>query len=218
MDKERIKKVQNEFYKRGDAGCRFAEYVAQYPGKYKWEQQVFETVDVSKIDAYVQGSVANPDVQMVSIILPTVVDEKTLKEMIDTLTTKSSVFFQEPEEEYQGFRLIRLRAHILGKTAWVSGFGPMNFLPKTRQAPHTELIVRVAERPNYKKSIMTPTPHDQLHVADLEIPEMGKNEFTKTFQESFKNTTHILGHGADELSAAKTTFILPKGGAGSFGL
>ncbi len=210
MEKEKVKKEQLGFYSQGGAGCRFAEHVAKDPSNYNWEQRVFDTVDVAAIDSYVEASISNPDIAMVSILLPSVTDDGQLEHLIAQLTNNSRIFFQEPEEEDQGFRLIRLRAKVLGKTAWVSGFGPMSFFPKTRQAPHTEIVLRVKDTPVYPPNIMRPTPPDQIHVADLEVPDISATDFTLKFRDSFRNTTRVLGHPADELSAAKTTFILKK--------
>jgi len=91
----------------------------------------------------------------------------------------------------------------------VSGFAPLSFLPETRRAPCTELVFRVKNKQRYIKSIQPPTPENQLHVANLELPGISRNDFVKLWTGSFINTREKLGHKPDLLSAARTTFALP---------
>jgi len=119
------------------------------------------------------------------------------------------VFYFEPEFEFDGYRCVGLRASVLENASWVSGLAPLDFLPETRQAPCTELVFRVKNKQKYIKSVQPPTPHNQLHVANLELPDITRDGFTNLWIGSFVGTRQILGHQPDLLSAAKTTFAIP---------
>lgn len=211
MNGNRIEIVskQLDYYKHGLAGCKFAEYAANNPGRSGWNHIVMESLSAKKIDSEVDRAVKDNKINQLSIVLPNIKTKSDLENMVSVLR-ESKVFFFEEDEEYDGYRLIKLRARILGKIAWVSGFAPLDFLPKTRQSPSTELVLRVKDKPNYAKSIQSITPENELHVANLEVPDMSRKEFTKTWQQSFAGTREILGHNADKLSAAKITYIIPK--------
>ena len=210
--KKKTLKEQLNFYQSGLSGCKFAEHASQNPEKHNWAHKVFPGEMNSKllrsVETFITKSEKRDDVSTVSLIFPQVATQQELESFISWIT-KSPRFFLGPDVTVQDFRCVHLRATIGEDTAWVSGFAPLDFLPKTRQTPYTEIVFRIHKRPKYAKSIQPEPPEGTLHVADMEMPGMSKEEFTKKWQESFSSTRNILGHHADELSAAKVTFIIP---------
>lgn len=210
--KKKTLKEQLDFYKVGLAGCKFAEYAAHNPEKHNWMHKVFHgelhSSLLRQVERFVERAEKSDDTSTVSLIFPQVKTQDALEKLISFLTT-SPRFFLEPDEITHDFRCVHLRAHIGEDVAWVSGFAPLDFLPKTRQTPYTEIVFRVQKRPKYVKSIQPEPPAGTLHVADMEMPGMSREEFTRNWQQSFSHTQEVLGHHADELSAAKVTFAIP---------
>ena len=104
---------------------------------------------------------------------------------------------------------VGLRVVSGSERSWVTGFGNFDFLPKTRQAPFTEIIFRSKPRPDYD-SVMKEAPAGVLHLADMDMKGMRENKFKALWFGSFDKTEAVLGHKPDILSAAKTTFAFPK--------
>lgn len=207
-DRKQIVKKQLEFYAEGLAGCRFAQYAAQHPGELGWGHVVIERPSIQKIDEEIERAVKDPKVMQISIILPNIKTKQDLLNLVSILRNSKHMYFEE-NGAFADYTLYKLRLNLNGKESWVSGFAPLDFLPKTRQSPFTELVVRVKDKPPYKKGIHKPTPENEVHIANLQVPKLSKNEFTDMFVDSFKNTTTVLGHKADELAAAKVTFAIP---------
>ena len=206
--RELIKK-QLDFYKDGLDGCRFAQYAAKNPGALGWGHTVIERPSIKKIDEEIERAIKDPKIMQLSIILPNIKSKQDLLNLVSILKDSKLLYFEE-NDTFADYILYKLRLRLYGKESWVSGFAPMDFLPKTRQSPYTELVVRVKDKPPYKKGIHKPTPENEIHLANLQVPKLSKKEFTDMFVDSIKHTTEVLGHKADELAAAKVTFAIPK--------
>lgn len=207
--KQEVIDLQKQFYSDGLAGCKFAQYATQNSYPSGWNFEVLEDIKIESIDDVIKKHINDVSTNQLSLIFPTTKNLEDLKILLSILK-ESSILFFEQESEYNNYICIRLRAKIKEKISWVSGFGPFDFLPKTRRSPFTELVFRVKDKPSYIKCIQPETPYDQLHVANLEVPYMTREEFTNAWTGSFKKTKEILGHKPDELTAAKTTFSIPK--------
>jgi hypothetical protein len=208
MSSQEIIAAQLKFFQEGKAGCQFAVLVSNNPGFYRWKHVVVDGTDVAKIDQITDGAIADSEINQLSLLFPQIKTRLALEELLNQFEL-SRVFYFEPEIGFEGYKCVRLRAKVLDKTSWVSGLGPFNFLPETRRAPYTELAFRVKAKPPYVKSVQPQTPDYQLHVANLELPGIGKDEFVKLWTGSFVRTREVLGHKPDLLSAAKTTFAIP---------
>ncbi|EHH2868146.1 hypothetical protein J7076_004804, partial [Vibrio parahaemolyticus] len=95
------------------------------------------------------------------------------------------------------------------KVSWVTGFGPFSFFPETRQAPFTEISFRIKPKPQYDYELKE-SPEDVLHLAHMDIKNVGEKTFKKYWDSSLKNTEKRLGHKPDFISAAKTSFSIPR--------
>ena len=208
MSNQEIISKQIEFFRKGQAGCQFAARVSENPIQYGWRHIVVEPFDIVKIDKIVNESAVDSSTKQLSLLFPQIRTRQDHEQLLSGLD-ESNIFHIESEIEYNGFRLICLRAKILQKNSWVSGFAPLDFLPETREAPCTELVFRVKDKPKYTNSVQPPTPENELHVANLELPGISRDEFTQLWTGSFIHTRQILGHKPDLLSAAKTTFAIP---------
>lgn len=199
-------KTQLEFYKRGGAGCLFAAHAATNPTKYEWKLSVSEVDDI-QIETIVQNAITLPGVSTQSIIFPTVIHVKELKNLLRILQKVPS-FFLEQEQEHEDMMCLGFRARIGDRVSWLTGLGSFTFLPKTRQAVFTEIVFRSKPRPDYEW-VMKEAPENVLHLADMDMKGMKENKLKSLWYGSLDNTEKVLGHKPDMRSAAKTTFAVP---------
>jgi len=205
LDNLAILEMQRSFFSRNRAGCAFAAYAAKRPSKYGWRSVVLvPTVD--KIAHELAGAIADPGVQALSLIFPDIQSTSDLIELVGTCL-ETGLFLDEATDT-ESARLVRLRAKVCSDLSWVTGFGPFEFLPKTRQAPFVELSIRVKPRPNYDWHFKPPVD-GIIHLADLDMKGLSEKNLWKLWGASFETTKKILGHPPDEESAAKTTFAIP---------
>ncbi len=203
-------KEQIAFYRRGDAGCRFASVAAQNPSKYGWQLRILpSTSSLNALEDEVIRGIDTSEVSTLSLLLPSVKTAKSLVEMVFWLS-KSPYIAIEQNELVDGARCLGLRISVTSKLkSWVSGFGPFQFLPKTRQAPTVELTFRTKPRPDYQW-VMKDSPAGVVHLADMDMQGIGRGPFEKLWDESKRHTARVLGHKPNLQSAAKTTFAIPE--------
>lgn len=206
-DLERIE-AQKKFYRDGLAGCLYAAYAAKRPDKLGWRFVVVNP-RAEEIDEAIRAAIVDESTSTLSLIVrQDDVSAATLAHLIRELK-KCSTVWCETETAAGGDVLFGFRARVAELTSWISGFGPLPFLPETRQAPQVELALRCKPRPNYKM-VMKEAPPGVIHLADMHLLDMGARKFKMLWDGSFAGTKRRLGHAPDMLSAAKTTFILPK--------
>jgi len=87
------------------------------------------------------------------------------------------------------------------------GFGPFDFFAKTRQAPHTELVIPVKPKPagTYHRHNQDP---GLAHVADQPL-DIADKILDRIWTNTFLKTRKVLGHEPDAFSGARTTFTIP---------
>lgn len=208
MVTDQVKKVQLAFYQSGGAGCLFLAHAARNPAKYGWELRVVENNTVKELSEIIQESIASNWISTQSIIFPRVDSYPGFKSFLRDLQTVPEVVLEQ-SEEFNDYICLGYRIKIGQYLSWVTGFGPFGFLPKTRQAPYTEITFRTKPRPDYKV-VMKEAPKNVLHLADMDMKGMKKAKFQAMWTGSFTNTEKVLGHKPDLCSAAKTTFSIPK--------
>jgi hypothetical protein len=114
----------------------------------------------------------------------------------------------EQKEEFDDSMCLGYRVAVGDLTSWMTGFGPFAFLPKTRQAPFTEIIFRSKPRPQYDW-VMKEAPPDLIHLADMDMKGMAEEQLRSLWEGSLTNTESVLGSKPNLRSAAKTTFAIP---------
>lgn len=205
MSDELVKEEQRRFFKENQSGCAFAAYAAKKPSKYGWRSVVLDP-DTKLIQSTLCEAIHDNDVQALSLIFPSVTNRDTLIDLVRSCTDTELIYDEGSVQD--GLQFIRLRALVRQEVSWVTGFGPFDFLPRTRRAPHTEITIRVTERPNYAWHFKPPID-GVIHLADLSMAGLSDRRLKKLWSASFKTTEKILGHKPDDESAAKTTFVIP---------
>ncbi len=207
INEQTIKREQIEFFKKHQTGCSFAALAAKNPQKYGWIQSIVG-IDTYLIENEIHAAIENPGVTTVSLIFPEVVSARSLTRLVDVLQSCPCMLLEQ-RTLYENSICFGFRVKVGTITSWVSGFGKFSFLPKTRQAPYTEIAFRVKRRPHYDW-VMKESPPNVIHLADLDMLGLSKAIFQNLWNNSLSKTAELLGHRPDLRSAAKTTFAIPK--------
>ncbi len=172
-----IAQVQRHWHSRGQNGCVFAQAIASNAPIRGWEQTVLNmSVDeiakpemVTQIDKTIQDSITDSTTQVRSLLFPQVTQPKDLVKLVRVLDTVPSIFTAK-EDHYEELSTVALRIDLKDKgvLSWLMGFGPYDFFPNTRQAPITEVAIRVKEKP---ETIFHRLNQDRetAHLADTPI-------------------------------------------------
>lgn len=140
MERQTVINRQLEFYRKGEAGCLFAAHASLNPDRFEWRFSVCDT-ERSQIEEVVRSAIDLEQVSTQSIIFPAVNSMNGLRDLLYVLPTVEHCFLEQ-EEEFMGSMCLGYRMHIGDLTSWITGFGSFDFLPKTRQAPYTEITFR----------------------------------------------------------------------------
>lgn len=201
-------KKQIEFFSKNKTGCGFAAKAASNPKLYRWHHCISSS-NIEDILYQIESAEKDPNISTLSILLPEVQTVEDLCEMISAWRTRKNTRIEYTP--FQGYLCIGLRVSIGNEIAWVSGFGPFDFLPKTRQAPCVQLSLRVKPRPGYENvmEVMKKYTGKSIHLADMDMRGMADHIFKKIWKATHITVSKILGAKPNLLSAAKTTFTIP---------
>jgi hypothetical protein len=207
--------AQRDWHVRGQNGCMFARLAALGAGALRWDTLVVTTpcerIDdetIQTIEERVQERIMDPRVEILSIVFPEIRTACDVVRAVRRLVIDTN-FWLERDEVGTGSLRLNLRYPIdqTGTQAWVMGFGPFDFMPKTRQGPYFELSIRTKNKP---QEIFHRLNQDRAvaHLADAPLV-MSERHWEHRWESTRRRTRMILGGEPDDLSAAKATLALP---------
>lgn len=197
---------QLDFFAKNLTGCGFAAIAAKNAAHYEWDHILVEAPEASAIDDAISSAMAADGVSTLSIVFPSVRSDTEFDAFLPTLQSERLVLRETEDTDVN--RCYRFRAIIDDEESLVTGFGPFDWLPKTRRAPYTSIVLRVKPRPDYDWHLKPPVP-GIIHIADMHMQGMSDSSLRKLWRNSFWTTRGILGKKPDRESAARTTFIVP---------
>jgi hypothetical protein len=121
-------------------------------------------------------------------------------------------FWLERDELRDGHRRLHLRYKMTPAIdAWVMAFGPFKELPNTRRSPYFELAIRVKPKP---ERIFYRLNQDAsvAHLADVPL-QTTERFWELRWASTLRRTRMILGRRPDDISAAKSTLVVPADGS-----
>lgn len=197
---------QLRFFQQRGAGCLFAAVAAKDPKKYGWFHRILEP-DVATIDAAIDSAIKDEAVTMISLLFPGVSEIGSFVAFLGILKRSENLFL-ESQENFADEKCFGFRCKVNQLRSYVTGFGDFEFLPQTRRAPSTELVIRVKPRPKYD-FVFKEAPPGVIHLADLDMIDMPLGALQRLWDGSFTETKGRLGHSPDLRSAARTTYSIP---------
>jgi len=206
MSNDEIVATQLDFFARNLSGCAFAAMAARDPIKFEWAHHVIDSEALANLDTVIEAATADPAVSTLSIVFRDVVGDRELDGLIPSLVSEN-IYLHETLDTLQN-RCYRFRAKIGEDESFVSGFGPFDYLPKTRRTPYTSVVMRVKPRPNYEWHLKEPE-EGIIHVADMDMKGLPDRNLQRMWRNSFLTVAGLLGRKPDQESAAKTTFVIP---------
>jgi hypothetical protein len=212
--------IHQNWYSSGSAGCVFAAAIASQASKLNVVTEVFsELPNPNKTDQYIDflNKIINKHkesaAELVHIIFPKIKDIPSLVSLIKQLLCAEGVSLERKHEHYDWY-LLEIRVEIISNLlhAWPMILGPFEFFPATRQAPFTEIVVRLKPK---SQSTYSKNNNDigTAHIADIPIMHKYPEKQMNTLWTSTMNRVKlILGDERNnELRAkAKTTVTVPK--------
>lgn len=202
--------------------CEFARLIAKDPQSHGVDVTVVSGV----VDAQSAGTAASATAKIieraitkqgceaVSVLIPGVLDVATLVALCHSLGAQPGWRCRpqlNPSDCAQRI-YVELKVEVgtdnRGKTvlAEVLGFGPFEFLPLTRRAPITAVVLRA--KPENAGQPKNPFKEPRAHLADLRI-NMDSRTFRRTWKASESARQRVL-EGDDSAARARVTFAIPE--------
>lgn len=208
---EHLARVVHHWHASGANGCAFAQWIAKRVDETEWPVVVMrnsDPLDLLNVGETLDFLARQSPAEMVSIVLPRVVDTEGVLAASDALATIAGFRLEDEGGVPTGFVGRRLRYTLpSGETAWVMAFGPFDWMPTTRQAPLLEFALRLKPKPTqiYWKLNQD---RDVAHLADFPA-SLKESAWDRLFDLTLEETRRVLGEPPDELSAAKQTLAIP---------
>lgn len=196
-----IARLVRTWISAGQTGCLYATALAKPPGDRPdvWSAQVVAERLDDELFGLVIGSamrrIGSADVLM--LVFPYVRDDAALADLINQLVSLADWWWEDrsrPQDRIVkvGLRwLLPDREHV----SWVLGFAPMPWVPFTRRAPATALVMRV--QPD-AYTVPAEEPEDGLRGVHLAHMDHGMGPFSKTRRVRFvppRNRSHLRFQG-----------------------
>jgi hypothetical protein len=209
--------VQQHWHRKGQTGCLFAQVAARNKDQVGWHSEVFnasasdlrQAEHIEAIDRIIRDAVASPDCALLSLLFPKVTTPEELASLLRGLLGVPSVVL-ECTQEFGDLTTLALRVSVSpsGVMSWLLGLGPFEFLPATRRAPSTEIVLRTKPKEGEIYGRLT---DDRMaaHLADIPLA-LPKKSYDGLWDATYTRTREILGNTKPRpFAAAKVTYTVP---------
>jgi hypothetical protein len=202
--------AQAHWHSAGPNSCVFASYLSERRSEYGWETFVITQIETgrdlaSEIAEISRMRLREPEIEVVSVVMPELDDEPTLADALARLSglTDWEVRNEGSENDENLGSIVRLgvRAAVeFDHWSEVLGFGRFAALPNTRLAPFTEFAIRA-------KPPKRPRRNQRAYMADIGVDVSG-HEFKSWWKETEEERAKRLAGDQDLRGKAKVTCCL----------
>jgi hypothetical protein len=202
--------AQAHWHATGSDGCTFAAFLSERRDEYGWETHVVSGSSDARDLAYAIAEVverrqAEPEVEVVSVLLPELDDEALLSALLVRLAglTDWDVHLQGRETNEDLGPLVRLgvRAAVeFDHWSEVLGFGCFAAQANTRLAPFTEMAIRA-------KPPKTHRLNQRAYMADIDTG-FERDQVRAWWRATEDDRSRRLGKSQDLRGKARVTFSL----------
>jgi hypothetical protein len=204
--------VMRHWHQTGQTGCLFARHLARKIDSRQWPSLVLSgkgegltALVADVVPSVLANAIASEECEILSLLFPEVTEMHALRELCTALADETDITLEE-DHSHSDWVAVALRLDITGagQHSWIMAFGPYASWPPTRQAPVTELAIRVKPKP---RELFHELNQDQeaAHLADTPLP-VSEQQMEAIFERTGKATRNVLGADPDYRSAARTTF------------
>ena len=221
---ELVAAVHSHWHGTGHQGCRFAVFLSTRPAEHGWGRIVVSGARAAQWDDDLWREIAenvslqieSPSAQALSLLFPGVIDVESLLELIHGLERRLGWTLQmlpQPDGGWRGSEPLVGLAFRVALTAdvfaWPLGLGPFDFLPATRRAPVTEVILVVKPKVYPLRSKRITDDKQAAHLADMPVL-VEDPAFDRLWTTTEKQKATILGSGPEPRAKARVTFVVPE--------
>lgn len=209
--------MHKHWHGEGRNGCIFALLAAKGHQELGWKDFVItkgmDAIEDSnitnlEISKKISEATKDPKCEVLSLLFSNITKEDDLVRLIKYLLTSDEIFLQD-QLDVDEYVTLQLRVEIVpGVLSWLMAFGEYPYFPLTRQSPITEIAIRIKPKPE-KLFHRLNKDENAAHLADFPLPYQD-DVMEKTWKNTEKRTRYILGEEPNELSAARSTFVIPK--------
>lgn len=202
--------AQAYWHASGANACTFAAYLSDQRIEYGWDTYVFTESSVSsdtvlEVASSVRPSLVEPDVEVVSVLLPRLDDERELARLLARLNGLADWEIEDgglEEDEHLGVvRGLGLRVAVeFDHWSEVLGFGQFATQPNTRLAPFTELAIRA-------KGPKKPRRDRRSFMANIDI-ERESTDVGEWWHETKRERHDRLAEAQEFRGKARSTFSI----------
>lgn len=212
-DEFTVVSIQNHWLTLGQSGCLFAQRLLRNSPATGWRAFSFYPEITGwdacsmKLSGVIEEHIARSDCELLSLLFPLAVTDQDLAHVIQVFAGLERTLMLPPHT-FEQRTAVSIRVKLSSDVhSWVLGFGPYAFLPLTRQAPVTELVVRTKSCKGLHR-VATIDGDKQAHVADVPL-DYRRIQFDRLWHASVHRTEEILGSDDRALSRARVTFAVP---------
>jgi hypothetical protein len=205
--------AQREWHTRGQTGCVFARLAARGASSLRWDYIVADEISSGSglyrgIGDKISQAISDEECQVVSVLFPHVTLPREAVHAIYGLAAWTPLWLERNITRKSNLHIhARYPVATRGVQAWIMAFAPFPFMPNTRRGPFFELAIRVKGKPEQIFHRLN-QDRDLAHLADvpLQMPEKHQED---RWRSTMRRTRMILDREPDEVTAAKSTIVIP---------
>lgn len=195
-------------------GCLFATHLAKHRDRAGWLPVVMprQLSDEQTQQSVDQIMFPTPEAEMVMFVFPWVRTPEQLADLIAQIRKCAgwssvdpiSLDGAAPDELLVGLRWLLPSGEA---ESWALGFAPFEFMPFTRRAPYTAIVIRPLDPPDWQER--PEADHTPVHLA--QVPHFfGEERSRQIWRDTEQLREDLLGGELTHAARARVTFCLPR--------